>query len=159
MNAIVGADLSNPVSDITDGKGFGLGDRFTGHDGKEYVFVQANGAITGAGYVVVLDENYQAAMLSTSNDAAGEHVAVAPYAFADNDYGFVQVKGPCDIRVAASAAANAQLNSTATAGQIDDDAAVGSFDITGAILTTANGASAGTAAGLVNYPSIAMVAN
>lgn len=156
---MIGFDLSNPVSDLDDGKGHGLGDRVCDNAGNEYVFVQANGAITGAGYVVRVDRDYQAVELSTSNDLAGSRVGVALYAFADNDYGWVQVFGAASIRVAASAAANAQLNTTATAGQLDDDAAVGSFDINGVILTTANGASAGTAEGILNWPSVAMVAN
>lgn len=157
--SVVGYNTSTPVSSRETGTAFGLGDRFTSHDGKEYVYVQASGAITGEGYVVTVDEDYQAAMLSTSNDAGGDLVAVAPAAFADDDYGWVQVKGKADIRVAASAAANTALNTTGTAGQLDDDGAVGSFDIDGLVLTTANGASAGTAEGVLNYPQIAMAAN
>lgn len=159
---MIGASLADPMSAdevSASGKGFGLGDRYVSHDGKEYVYVQASGAITGAGYVVTIDETYQAAMLSTSNDAGGDLVGVASAAFADDDYGWVQVKGPANIRVAASAAANAALNSTATAGQIDDDGTAGSFDVAGLVLTTANGASAGTAAGVLNYPSVATTAN
>lgn len=155
---VIGADLTSATTVITDGKSFGLGDRHVNHEGKEYVYVQANGAVTGAGYVCVVDEAYQAAMLSTSNDAGGDLVGIAIYAFADNDYGWIQVKGPCVVRVAASAAANVRLNTTATAGQIDDDGTVGSFAITGLIATAANGVSAGTVAGLANYPQIALAA-
>lgn len=152
MSARIGVSLANPVADLDEGKGFGLGDRTTDSVGKEYVYVQADGAITAAGYVVVIDENYQAAMLSTSNDARGDLVGVAPAAFADNEYGWVQVKGPCVIRVAASCAANARINTTATAGQLDDDGTSGAFPVQGAYLTTANGGSAATAAGILNYP-------
>ena len=152
MSTLIGAALTSPAASTTDGKSFGLGDRHVAHDGKEYVYVQASGAITGAGYVVSIDEDYQAAMLSTSNDAKGDKVGVAPAAFADNDYGWVQIYGPCVIRVAASAAANARLNSTATAGQIDDDGTAGALPVEGAVLTTANGGSAGTAAGILTYP-------
>jgi hypothetical protein len=157
MSNIIGARITAPSASLTDGTSFGLGDRFTTQDGREYVYVQANGAVTGAGYVVVVDEDYQAALLSTSNDARGDLVAIAPAAFADNDYGWVQVKGPCVIRVAASCAANARVNTTATAGQVDDDGTTGAFEILGAVLTTANGGSAGTAAGILNYPSIGPV--
>jgi hypothetical protein len=138
---------------------FKLGTRMRGDDGSEWLFVQASGAITGAGYVCTVDENFQAAMLSTSNDAGGDVVGIAGTDFADNDYGWVQVLGPCVIRVAASCAANVGINTTATAGQLDDDGTAGSFDIVGLILTTANGGAAATAAGHANYPTIALAAN
>lgn len=150
---LVGASLTEPMSGselLASGKGFGLGDRYVSHDGKEYVFVQASGAITGAGYVVIIDETYQAAMVSTSNDDYGDIIGVAGAAFDDNDYGWVQIKGPCSIRVAASCAANADIGPTATAGQLDD--AAGALVIDGITLTTANGGSAGNAAGVLNYP-------
>jgi hypothetical protein len=158
MTAFVGARLTDTFTAAAmtqGGKGFGLGDRYVRGDGTEYVFVQANGAVTGAGYVCYLDSSYQAAMLSTSNDAYGNLVAIPLAAFADDDYGWMQVKGPCGaIRVAASAAANVRLNSTATAGQIDDDGTTGAMEIRGIALTTANGGAAATAPGMLNYPVI-----
>lgn len=156
---IIGINTGFTVANTTDGRGFALGDRITDHDGKEYVYVQASGAITGAGYVCTIDETYQAAMLSTSNDAGGDLVGVPVTAFADNDYGWLQVKGPCVVRVAASCAANVGINTTATAGQLDDDGTAGSFDINGLFLTTANGGAAATAAAIANYPQIAAAAN
>lgn len=138
---------------------FLLGTRMKGDDGTEWMFVQANGAITGAGYVCTVDETFQAAMISTSNDAGGDLVGVAGTDFADNDYGWVQVLGACVVRVAANAAANVGLNTTATAGQLDDDGTAGSFDINGLVLTTANGGAAATAAAMLNYPSVAHAAN
>lgn len=157
MTSVIGANLTEPMSSTVatqTGKGFGLGDRYTSHDGKEYLYVQASGAITGAGYVVTVDPSYQAALLSTSNDGFGNIVGVAAAAFADDDFGWVQVKGPASIQVAASAAANTTLNTTATGGQLDDDQTVGSMDINGLTLTTANGGAAATAAGVLNYPSV-----
>lgn len=150
---MIGADLSNPVSDLEDGKGFGLGDRYCSHDGKEYVFVQANGAISQYD-AVIIDESYQADQLDTTNSGSGfgDLVGVAPFAFADDDYGWVQVKGPCTVNVGSSCATNTQLNSTGTAGRIDDDAAVGSEDITGIVTTGAE--SSNTAAAMLNYPTV-----
>jgi hypothetical protein len=138
---------------------FALGTVMWSDTGKAYVYCQANGAITGDGYVVAIDRTFQAIMLSTSNDAAGITVGVASTDFADNEYGWIQVYGPANVRVAASAAANAVLNTTGTAGQIDDDGTAASFDISGVILTTANGGTAGTAPGVLNWPAVAMVAN
>lgn len=113
--------------------------------GSRFMYVQADGAVTGPGYVVSIDPTGQAVMVSTSNDARGNPIGVAVVAMADNEYGWVQIKGPCQVRVAASAAANARLNTTATAGQIDDDGTSGAFPIEGLVLTTANGVSAGLA--------------
>ena len=154
MNAI-GADFSTPFTagTINPFPPFRVGTRMKGNAGTEYMYVQANGAVTGAGYVVQVDETFQATMISTSNDAGGDTIAVAPVAFADNDFGWVQVLGPCVVRVSASAAANVRLNTTATAGQLDDDGTAGAFAITGLVLTTANGGAAGTAAGNLNYPT------
>ncbi|MDP3740371.1 MAG: hypothetical protein Q8R02_23495 [Hyphomonadaceae bacterium] len=150
--ATIGAKVDGPVSSLTDGRSFGLGDRFTDKDGKEYVWIQASGAITAVGYVVIIDETYQAAEVTTSNDAEGDLLGVAVAAFADNDYGWVQVKGPCLVQVSASCAANVVLNTTATAGQLDDDGGVTALRARGIYLTTSRGGSAGTAAGLVNWP-------
>ena len=131
---------------------FALGTRTQGIEGTEWIYVKAASAITAAGYVVSFDEAFSAAMVSTSNDAEGDLGGIAPVAFAASDYGWVQVKGPCVIRVGASCAANAPLNTTATAGQLDDDSTAAALIVEGAYLTAAREASAGTAAGMLNYP-------
>ena len=115
--------------------------------------MQANGAIS-AYDVVILDETYQADRLDTTNSAGaiGDLCAVSPVAFADNEYGWVQIKGACTINVATSCAANTKLNSTATAGRVDDDATVGAETVLGLVTTAAE--SSNTAAGMLNYPMI-----
>ena len=157
-SAVIGAAPTQTVAstETYTGKMFGLGDRRS-DGGKEWVFVQANGAITAAGYVCQIDEDYQAAMVSTTGDAIGDLIGVAGVAFADNDYGWLQVAGPCVVRVAANAAANVRLNSTATAGQLDDDGAASAMAIDGLVLTTANGGSAATAAAVLSFPKIISV--
>jgi len=110
-------------------------------DGKAYVYVQADGAITGDGYVVSLTNAGQATMTDTDVAATilqGNRVAVAEAAFADNDYGWVQVYGPCGVLSEQDALANAKLGSTSTAGQVDDAAATGIF-INGLHFQTATG--------------------
>jgi hypothetical protein len=137
------------------GKGFGLGDRCTDHLGNEYVFVLAGaGGFTGDGFVVIIDEAYGALMLSTSNDARGDLAGVAKGAVAASSYAWVQVKGISNVQVLASAAANARLNTTATAGALDDDGTVGAMQVQGIYLTTARAASVGLAPGILNYPFI-----
>ena len=144
----VGAAFTTPEAAPT----FRPGTTMKGEDGSEFIYVQANGAITGPGYVVGVDEDLQATMLATAAGGAfGDMVAVAPVAFADDEYGWVQIKGPCQVQVAASCAANVVLAATATAGQIDD--AVGKT-INGLVLTTAREASAGLAPGYANYPVV-----
>lgn len=135
---------------------FALGQLSEGSDGSEWVYVTfGSGGVTGLGYVVVIDEAFSAVMMSNSVGALGDKIAVAPAVAASGDYGWVQVYGTCDaIQVSASAAANVQLASTVTAGQLDDAVTTGTKNINGIVLTTANGGSAGTAPGTLNYPVV-----
>lgn len=154
MNALVGGDLGTSVSDLEEGKGFGLGDRYCDSAGKQYIWVQADGAIS-ANDVVVVSEAYQADQIDTTNSAGalGDRVGVAPYAFADDDYGWIQVEGPCTVNVGSSCAANTKLNTTATAGRVDDDATAGAETVHG--LYTTGAESSNEAAGiLVSQPHI-----
>lgn len=157
----IGANLATPVSDLDEGKGFGLGDRYRTHEGKEYVYVQANGAITGDGYVVSITSAFQATMTDTDTAATvaqGLLVGVADAAFADNEYGWVQIYGPCGIRSEQDALANGKLGPTADAGQVDDAGATGSKYFEGMYFGTATGgADAVNTTGWLNYPSIQLV--
>ena len=156
---LMGVDPANDISSTPKHREGTLGANVTTAGIKVYMYVRANGAITGDGYVCDIDgSNYDAAMCTTTTTApgtgAGKAVGVARAAFADNDYGWLQVYGPGLVRVAASAAAYTILNSTATAGQIDDDATAGAEVIDGIVLDTANGGSAGTAAGWLQWPKV-----
>ena len=44
---LIGVDTSLTLTsgELTQGKGFGLGDRFTDHDGNDWIYVIAGGAI------------------------------------------------------------------------------------------------------------------
>lgn len=154
MTAFFGANISSlgsmTAAELTaGGKGFALGDTYVDNAGNGYTFIQAGGAITGAGFVVRFGVDYQATMLSTSNDAQGDRVGVALGAIASGEYAWVQTSGVfANVQVLASCAANARLNTTATAGALDDDGTAGSFPITGFVLTTARSASQGNAPGL-----------
>lgn len=155
MTALVGANVlaSYTAAElIASGSGFSVGDRFQAHNGKEYVFVQATSAIA-ANDTCTYDETFigVVAPISTSNDAGGDRVGVAPAAIASGSFGWLQIYGACTARTAAACAANVRVNTTATAGAIDDDGTAGSFAIEGMILTAAAG-SATTAAALLDYP-------
>lgn len=136
-----------------------IGWNITSDGAKAYTYVQANGAITAAGYVCDFGNDHQAAMCTTTTTApgtgAGKQVGVAAVAFADNDYGWLQVYGKAAaVRVSASCAAYTNLNSTATAGQLDDDATAGAEVIDGIVIDTAEGGAAGTEAGLLTWPKV-----
>ena len=134
---------------------FGLGDRHTDHDGKVWTYVQASASI--AQYdVVTYDETYYTtvAPVSTSNDARGDKLGVAPVAFADNEYGWLQIYGPCTLNVLASCAPNVELTTTATGGSLDD-ATTASLIVADGIVTTAASVSVASAkAGVLNFPIV-----
>jgi len=161
MAAMIGFDVTATVSDFDEGKGFGLGDRIETSDGKVYVYVQASGAITGDGYVVSIDEAYQAVMVDTDTAATvaeGQAIGVAEAAFADDEYGWVQVYGACGVRTLANAAANVKVSATATAGVVDDGGSTGGNYIDGLVLNTATGGAAAlNTTGWLNYPKIALI--
>lgn len=136
-----------------------MGTVSTSEGPKVYRYVVSAGGITGAGYVVDIDSSSNdAAMCTTTTTApgagAGKAIGVGVAAIAAGGYGWVQVYGRCVVRVAALAAAYTLLNSTATAGQIDDDATVGAEVIDGLVLDVANGGAAATAAGFANWPKV-----
>jgi hypothetical protein len=135
---------------------FELGTMMNGPNGSKFIYAQAGAAITGAGYVCVIDEDGEASMILTaSGSARGDRVGVAPAVMAEDDYGWFQVYGAADVRTAV-ADANAVMRSTATAGQIDD-AATGK-EIERLFLTEARAGSAGLAAAMLNFPTIGATA-
>ena len=121
-------------------------------DSNGYLFCRASGAIS-AGDVVVIDEDGQAARLSTANDDFGDRLGVAAASLVDSQSGWMQVFGAAEVNVEADCAAHCQLYSTATDGRLDDtdtDAA----EIVGIVLTTARDAAAGLSPGFLNWPAV-----
>jgi hypothetical protein len=132
---------------------FALGETTVGNNGSEWVYVRASATIN-AFDVVTFDETYATvvAPISTANDFRGDKIGVAPVAFVALEYGWLQIKGLCTMNVLASCAANVRLNTTGTAGFLDDDGTATTFQAEGIYLTTARAASNGTAPGVLNYP-------
>ena len=156
VNIGITPTMTLTASEAYQGKSFGLGDRGSDQDGSEYIWCQANGAITGAGYACTITEAYQAAMLSTSNDDFGDRVGIPRAALADDEYGWFQVFGPSTVLVAATVSANTLLMTTSTAGQLEDTATGVSVD--GIVLTTANGGGgAAVTACMLNWPTVGAV--
>jgi len=158
---LIGVDVTK-VRTSAEGAEFLVGTRArtTDTEGtKEYVYVQDSGAgITGAGYVALISSVHTAIMATTTTSApgagAGKGAGVAMAAVAASGYGWLQVLGNAGIRVLASAALGTLLNTTATAGALDDDATAGAEVIDGITLNAANGGSAGSVVGLLTYPTV-----
>lgn len=125
-------------------------------DGKKYIYVKlGTGGVTGDGYVCTIDEDFEAVMLTTSNDADGDQLGVAEGAGAEDDYGWLQVYGPAGVMSEQDALANAFLGATATAGQVDDAAATGLY-IDGIVFRTATGGTdAVNATAFLTFPRVA----
>lgn len=151
----VGVDLT--AIDTT--AAFAVGCRARDNAGGEFVYCSFAGTCA-AKDVVTIDENFAAATATTSGVAGedGQPCGVAQAAATAASYVWVRIYGPeTGINVATSCAANAPLNTTATAGRIDDDQGTGSYDIIGLTLTAAE--SSNTAPGVLNYPTISDTTN
>lgn len=124
-----------------------------------FMYVCAAEAITGAGYLCVVDSGFQAEMVDTTSSAAGagqgRPCGAAQAAVASGGYGWLQIYGKGSLRTSASAAVGTELNATATAGEVDDDASAGAEVIAGLSLGTATGGSAAVNTdAFFNYPYV-----
>jgi len=146
------------IPDFRLGTVMGYNDPSNGY--QEFVYGRANGAITAAGYVCVERTGFDFSMatvtLTTPGTAGpGTRVGVACAAMADNEYGWFQIFGKGPVRTLASAAIGTRLNSTATAGALDDDGTSGAEQIMGIVLNTATGgAEATNADAILTYPHV-----
>lgn len=136
-----------------------IGFNITSSGPKGYIYVQDSGsAITGDGYVVVIGSDFKAVMASTTTAAAGtgqgKMAGVARAAIAASGYGWVQIYGQGTVRTLTLAAAYTQLNVTATAGALDDDATSTRQVIDGMVLDTATGGATANTSGLLNWPRV-----
>jgi hypothetical protein len=150
-NAVAGFNPTDvfTATTVTQGKGFGLGDRVAGHDGKEYVFLLAGGAITAQDVVSWLPGTFSATSITTANSKRGQPCGVANAAVASASYFWGQVYGATTLNGLTSCAANARINTTTTAGSLDDDATTGAKQIQGAVLSTAVGGGGAAAAACI----------
>lgn len=150
----IGIDLTRTVSGTTtDGENaeFTLGTRASGTDNQEYIYVQADEAITQYD-LVAIDENFQMSQLTATEAGDGWTIGAAQVAFSDNELGWVAVKGHnLQGRVGASCAADVALYTSGTAGVVDD--ATGGTKIDGIVAVGANTpTTAGNVEILMTYP-------
>jgi hypothetical protein len=162
MSQIIGIDKT-AVTGATDVPAFRLG-TLGGYDDpvlgyQEFIYGRADGAVT-AFFACVELTGFDFAMVTTANTAAGQNghgsrIGVAQAGLLDNQYGWFQVYGKGSVRTLASAAKGTRLNTTATAGALDDDAAGSSRAINGVVLGTATGAAAAVNTDAVfSYPTV-----
>jgi hypothetical protein len=158
MTAFMGAD-PNGTYTATElqqaGRGFGLGDRFVDAAGKEYIFTVTTGAVSAARAVLFANDMSSCAHLTNAQNNSGGKVGIAVVDVASGSYGWFQIFGACNIRVAASCVGGAKLYTSATAGVLDDTA-TSQDEVLGVTLTTTIGGAEATAAGTVSYPIVSI---
>lgn len=154
MSAQIGYDLTRAYTsqDITDGRGFGLGDLFTDHAGNMYVYAQASNSITQYD-AVAIDESFSARQLVLDTNAkTALFVAIAQAALADGNKGWFMKHGVTSVRTLADCDADVPLYATSTPGALDDAAT--SQMIQGLRATTSNSGSTAAIACIADFPSI-----
>ncbi len=152
-------DNTGYAQDVDTGSGFAPGTIMFGSDGTAFLYVSfGTGGSTGLGYACTWDADYEAVMLTTSNDNLGVPVGVAQAAATAGQYGWLQVLGYGQAFGVASALANGRLAATATGGIIDDAGSVGTFYLQGLVFTTAVGGGGNALAPCyINWPVIQQV--
>lgn len=148
----VASQITDPVGAgyrITEAaRSFSPGTLGRGDYGSRWVYGQA-GAALAAGDVCYFSKEFVAAQLTTSASPRGALIGVPRVAVASGSWAWFQISGQCPITTAGAVAVNARLNTTATAGALDDDGTSGAKVIEGAVLAVAAaGASTGNEATL-----------
>lgn len=133
-----------------------LGSRYVDELGNEWIYLVADEAITGRGYTVAVDNDHGCLMADTTSVAGtiGKRVAVPFIAVQSGYFFWAQIYGNAEVQVAASFAANAKPNVTATGGQLDDDGTVGAETIAGMHVIDTDGGSGGLVTADLNYPFV-----
>lgn len=136
-----------------------LGSRGLDSLGNEYVLVQSAAAITVDGQCGFISGAWLFTALGTANDTPQQQVGFSrglPTAAGQRFW--AQIWGRGNVRVLANAAAGVNLNTTATAGSLDDDATVGSFIVRGVNLIAAGPVAEGPGNAIIQYPSVNLAA-
>lgn len=153
ITSVAGAQAANPGPT----REHALGTVATGTDGTEWVYCISSGAITQF-QAVGINEDFDAYSLTTALAAQSDKIGFAQIAFAAGEYGWIATRGTnIKVRTKASAAADAQLWTTASAGVLDDATAAAALKIDGIVLVSAAGTAANGAAGIeikASWPAI-----
>jgi hypothetical protein len=153
MAILLGAKLDENYSTLALGNTPSVGDLFFHTDGRVFMFVRYGTGGATANYAVSINAAGTAVMATNAVSFFGERVGVAMATAALNEWGWVQIFGPVDIQTDV-AVVNVRMQTTTTAGQIDDASGAGTKQINGLTLTTAKTGSAGLAPALLTWPTI-----
>ncbi len=127
---------------------FRLGEKGAGTNGTEWIYCKASGAVTEY-QAVGIDEDFTAYPLTTALAARSDLIGFAQVACATTYYTWVATKGSdIKVRTKASAVADTQLWTTASAGVLDDATAAGAMKIDGVTLVSSASTAANGAAGI-----------
>jgi len=149
-SSIVGANVTDLVNGTgtgsDEGNQFELGTYRNGPDGDEWIYCHASEILT-ANNAVLISEDFEVQNVDNTATASGFGLmcGVCETTCADNDFLWIKINGETVLNVATDAAVHTQLNTTATAGRLDDDATAGAEVIEGIITTGAEASNVATA--------------
>lgn len=141
----------NTVNPLYSNGAFPLGTEIAVANRGKWVYCKLP-AISQIGSACQIDPTTWIAILTTTAAAKiGYPIGFAPAIANVGDFGWLQTSGDVDnMYVGANCAANAALNTTATAGMLDDDGTAGAGVVTSPVLTAARGGTNGVAAGFAS---------
>lgn len=133
MGICLGADLDAVYTSLEEGKTPALGDVFFGTGPKVYKFVQykegtaaTDGVAGEVAYYYTLDGYKLNQVTSDLSDSVEIGAGVLQAAMSDDEYGWVQIKGPATLTIALTAGADGDpLTPTGSAD--------GTLDVSGAV--------------------------
>jgi hypothetical protein len=154
MSYVIGGKDNSTITsaELTQGKGFTVGNRRTDEAGQTWIYVQASASLTQYD-AVAIKANYQALQLTLDGAKAAVEVGFAQVAFEVGDYGWVQITGRPLIRLAADCDKELALYATATGGVLDD--ATTSAMIQGVVCTTSVTGATTAATCVAQFPTLA----
>lgn len=116
MGILSGANLNQTFTDLDEGNTPAVGDVFFGPNGKVYKFIQyKEGAAATAGVAGEVAFYYApsgtsagsfTAVTSDLSDSAGLGAGVLQVAMSDDEYGWIQTRGPATLSIALAAGAD-----------------------------------------------------
>ena len=133
MSLLSGANLTAVYTALTDGNTPALGDVFWGKGGKVYKFVQykegtaaTDGVASEVAYYYTVDGYKNSQVSSDLSGSVEIGAGVLMAAMSDDEYGWIQIKGPATLALALTAGADGDpLTPTGSAdGTLDVSAAV-----------------------------------
>lgn len=148
MASVISPVLGVNLSTADETQKVPLGTVITTTDGGEAVYCVASGAVSQ--YALCgINEDFDIYMMTTTLAAQSDRLGFPQVAAASGEYVWAYTRGSnIKVRTKASAAADSQLWTTASAGVVDDATAAGALKLDGMVLVAAAGTAANGAAGI-----------